>query len=538
MLAFSPVNYLLDHTAVVTVAGAQGREASLAKTSGIDIAPGTSVIALKLNNARNIPITLSLDAPVLIAGGGTIACAVTQNGAKEALVTINGAVLNDELSLTLRIGADGRDFDPYTFSVRCPAYTVTFDIQGFGTPPPLQTVTLFSSITEPSAPLPSGLPDFLGWFKDALCTTPWDFAADTVIGQITLYAGWNAARHTVTFDMQGHGTQQAEAEVYDGGLVTEPSAPSATGWTFGGWFKEAACTNAWNFASDTVSANTTLYAKWRPKGYTGGDGMAGNPWQITVDGTSTNATWTDAVNAIKNGGNDQSYTLNISGNLSVPGTAAGATFSSVTGLNVTLGGTGSLTLSGTGRLIGIGADQTVTIGDGTNGPDLSGNSGNTASLVTVSGTNANLVLQNGTLTGNTTGYNGGGVVVSVGAAFTMSGGAISGNTASSTGASYGYGGGVYVSGGTFIMSGGTISGNTARPLSDGTYGGTGGGVYLSGGTFTMSGGTITGNTAISGGGVFAYSGALTLTSPAALHNTTNGIYGNTATANAYAGNQV
>ena len=74
-------------------------------------------------------------------------------------------------------------------------------------------------------------------------------------------------------------------------------------------------------------------------------------------------------------------------------------------------------------------------------------------------------------------YNGDPLTVDTTAAFTMSGGTISGNTA-------GYGGGVYNKG-TFKLSGGTISGNSAAQ---------GGGVYSwgSGTTFTMSGGVIGG----------------------------------------------
>jgi uncharacterized repeat protein (TIGR02543 family) len=34
---------------------------------------------------------------------------------------------------------------------------------------------------------------------------------------------------------------------------------------FGGWYKESANTNQWNFADDTVTANITLYAKWWTK---------------------------------------------------------------------------------------------------------------------------------------------------------------------------------------------------------------------------------------------------------------------------------
>lgn len=76
-------------------------------------------------------------------------------------------------------------------------------------------------------------------------------------------------KFTVTFNVQGHGTAPASVEVEEGGKVTKPTDPSADGWTFGGWFKEAACTNAWDFANDTVTADVTLYAKWTENG--GGD---------------------------------------------------------------------------------------------------------------------------------------------------------------------------------------------------------------------------------------------------------------------------
>ena len=47
-----------------------------------------------------------------------------------------------------------------------------------------------------------------------------------------------------------------------GTKITEPTAPTLTGYTFSGWYTEAGCTTAWNFSSDTVSGDTTLYAKW------------------------------------------------------------------------------------------------------------------------------------------------------------------------------------------------------------------------------------------------------------------------------------
>lgn len=65
--------------------------------------------------------------------------------------------------------------------------------------------------------------------------------------------------YTVTFNMNGHGTNTTAKT--SGGKVTKPTDPTATGYTFGGWYKDAACTTEFSF-STAVSADTTLYAKW------------------------------------------------------------------------------------------------------------------------------------------------------------------------------------------------------------------------------------------------------------------------------------
>lgn len=68
---------------------------------------------------------------------------------------------------------------------------------------------------------------------------------------------------TVHFNLQGHGSAISDlTNVTVGSKISAPSAPSASGWHFIGWYKEAGCTNAWNFASDVVSETMTLYAKW------------------------------------------------------------------------------------------------------------------------------------------------------------------------------------------------------------------------------------------------------------------------------------
>ena len=69
---------------------------------------------------------------------------------------------------------------------------------------------------------------------------------------------------TVTFDVQGRGKTPAALTVPKGSLLTAAQTPPLefSGWEFGGWHKEVACSTPWNNASDTVTENTTLYAKW------------------------------------------------------------------------------------------------------------------------------------------------------------------------------------------------------------------------------------------------------------------------------------
>ena len=69
-------------------------------------------------------------------------------------------------------------------------------------------------------------------------------------------------KFTVTFDSQGGSPVSAQTGVNYGTHATQPTAPRRTGYTFGGWYKESACTNAWTFATDIVTSNMTLYAKW------------------------------------------------------------------------------------------------------------------------------------------------------------------------------------------------------------------------------------------------------------------------------------
>ena len=99
--------------------------------------------------------------------------------------------------------------------------------------------------------------------------------------------GQRVNRYTVTFVANGKDAAMPDSQrVKEGRAATEPSTkPQCKGYTFGGWFTDAACTKAYDFSSP-VTADMTLYAKWVKKaadngnnggsGTNGGNGGAGN----------------------------------------------------------------------------------------------------------------------------------------------------------------------------------------------------------------------------------------------------------------------
>lgn len=160
----------------------------------------------------------------------------------------------------------GSDSDTKTES-----FTITFNSMG-GSSVTSQTVKKGNKATKPIDPTRSGY-TFAGWYKEEAYTNEFNFETTTITYDRTLYAKWtqnssgggeSTTQYTVTFDANGHGTAPAAQTISKGGIVTKPTDPSATGYTFGGWYKESSCTNAWNFTTDTVNGATTLYAKWTP----------------------------------------------------------------------------------------------------------------------------------------------------------------------------------------------------------------------------------------------------------------------------------
>jgi hypothetical protein len=238
-------------------------------------------------------------------------------------------------------------------------------------------------------------------------------------------------------------------------------------------------------------------------------------------------------------GKTGSYTLTINGSFGAAGSTAYTFGSTANGssLHVTLKGSGKISLTSQGYLLLVAPSQMLVIdsasltfeGLSTNNIFLIANigtlelkngtiSGNTGGGVGIFG--GSFIMNNGTITSNTTTKNeqgipgdGGGVCV-VDGTFTMNGGTISDNYNE-----YGKGGGVYVYyRATFTMTDGTISGNTTKVEG---LPGNGGGVYNTG-NFTMSGGTISGNI---GSGVHVSGYTIDYTYPRIFRIVTGTIYG-------------
>lgn len=70
-------------------------------------------------------------------------------------------------------------------------------------------------------------------------------------------------RFVVSFDLGYAGAEKIQSQnVVIKGLATKPADPTREGYDFGGWFKESSCTTAFDFMSDEIMSDTTIFAKW------------------------------------------------------------------------------------------------------------------------------------------------------------------------------------------------------------------------------------------------------------------------------------
>ncbi|WGK69944.1 InlB B-repeat-containing protein [Candidatus Haliotispira prima] len=69
-------------------------------------------------------------------------------------------------------------------------------------------------------------------------------------------------QYTVTFDTD-EGSNIASVTVKQGNKLPKPDDPAKTDYVFVNWYKDAAKTQTFDFAAETITATITLYAKWK-----------------------------------------------------------------------------------------------------------------------------------------------------------------------------------------------------------------------------------------------------------------------------------
>lgn len=147
-------------------------------------------------------------------------------------------------------------------------FTVTFNPNYSGATATTGTVPKGEKPLQPADPVREGNYLFTGWFTEAACQTGYSFD-NSVTVDITLYAGWEAYDGNSVLDIvfannYDGGGDYYTTQVLSGRRVTKPGNPVREGYAFLGWYTDADTTdnNIYDFDS-TITANLTLYAKWR-----------------------------------------------------------------------------------------------------------------------------------------------------------------------------------------------------------------------------------------------------------------------------------
>lgn len=201
--------------------------------------------------------------------------------------------------------------------------TVSFNSQGGSAVNPI-TATYNQAITAPT-PTKTGY-TFLGWYKDASCTQAWNFATDTVTASTTLYAKWGIGKYTVTFNSKG-GSNVATITGNYGSIIAKPANPTKKGFVFAGWYKDAGLKTAWNFTTDKVKENTTLYAKWDVAKAAGLKATKASTTSIKLNWTGVSGvSGYEIVRATKSDFSDQTTKTTTTGTYTSTGLVKGKTY--------------------------------------------------------------------------------------------------------------------------------------------------------------------------------------------------------------------
>ena len=522
-----------------------------------------TLYAVWTKNGTVLPVTFEPQSGSEIDCGDTITLSCTTDGAKISY-TIGGEtkeytdkiVITDDVTITAYASKDGmRDSEVSTASYTVKTYTVTYKSDYDTAPSDVAGLKKGDKLTAEQLPvLTTDGYTFGGWYNDENEVT----TKYKITGDLNLTAQWTANTYTVKFDANVSdnsvtNTMDDQTFTYDIAKELTANTFTRTGYTFAGWNtqpdgKGTSYADKASVLNLTATANgeVTLYAQWAEanayyvsnNGNDNDDGTVYNPFKTVQEAVNT-------INNINDG--TSSYTIYVMNDIT--GTDSEFTNDNKALINVVPGENETLHLkicgynnadvtidaNQKGRVMYIEANANVTLENITlsNGKIIDDVGGG----VCIFG--GNFTMSNGAVIRDCTSdvkESGGGGVAMLGGSFTMNNNAkiSSCNADNNNSKDFCAGGGVYVSDGTFTLSD-TASIDDCNALSDNNdsrYGGGvylaggkfnmtggsikncdvtgyndyGGGVYQNAGTFEMTGGTISGCTAEQGGGVYKYSG--------------------------------
>lgn len=160
-------------------------------------------------------------------------------------------------------------------------YYVYFDTSGGDTLSPT-FLDPDSIITIDEIPEKDGY-KLLGWYKDSEFTQEWTLESDIVTEDMTLYALWEVLDpilYTVTFDTEEEFNIN-DLSISENTLIENSLLTDYKDYFINGYYKDSCFLEQWDFNTDTVTEDTTLYVEWANNYYL--EGSSGSKNYVTAD---------------------------------------------------------------------------------------------------------------------------------------------------------------------------------------------------------------------------------------------------------------
>lgn len=272
----------------IEITGYTGHGTTLAIPSKIGVKPVTSIGVSAFDGCTSLT-GITLPPSIRSIGAGAFACC----SRLKSLTIPNGVTIIDEglcyactsltsISIPSSVASISRNAFSFCKSltgITIPSGVTYIDLESFSYCTSLLGITIPASVTEMNHDVFWGCTNlakvvFLGdkpmLEYDTLRAAstslvvhyPVAFTARWVTYPYGYFSSFRQAYTLVTIYPQNGSTSKKIMSDVNNGYITAPQAPLRIGYTFKGWYKDAACTTAWNFTTAKITGNISVYAKW------------------------------------------------------------------------------------------------------------------------------------------------------------------------------------------------------------------------------------------------------------------------------------